>query len=103
VPYYGTKAAFEMMVKLTPVFHFSCAFGINTNSQEDADNQVLNCGRQIFSTFTCKNWIMSGFVNLFLHFPSILKVKYKVNLDKRSLNLDVRNSNLLISKPIVFV
>ena len=53
---------------------FSCAFGIDTNSQEDVDNQVLTNGRQIFSTFTCKNWIMSGFVNLFLHFPGILKV-----------------------------
>ncbi len=52
----------------------SCAFGVDTNCQENIENPVLENGRKIFSVFTCNNWIMSSFVNLFVHVPAILKV-----------------------------
>jgi hypothetical protein len=35
---------------------------------------VLEAGKKAFAVFTCKNWIMSAFVNLVMLFPAFLKV-----------------------------
>jgi cytochrome P450 family 6 len=37
-----------------------CAFGIETNSFENSDNQILEWGKKVFSGFICTNWIETG-------------------------------------------
>ena len=75
---FGSRTRLDARVNFSVMIFafFSCAFGIDTNAQKNLDNPVLSNGRQIFSAFACQNWIMSGFVNLFIHFPSILMVRF---------------------------
>jgi cytochrome P450 family 6 len=37
-----------------------CSFGINTNSFENPDNDILTWGKKLFSGFICTNWVESG-------------------------------------------
>ena len=50
-----------------------CAFGVNTNSFENNDNQIIKWGQEMFSTFVCTNWAASGFQFLMSHFTFLTK------------------------------
>jgi cytochrome P450 len=50
-----------------------CAFGINTNSFENDDNQILRWGQEMFSGFISTNWLESGFQLVMNHFTFLTK------------------------------
>ena len=61
-----------------------CAFGINTNSFEKDDNQILKWGKDMFSVIICRTWIESAFALVMSHLSFLTKYTdlYPESFDK---------------------